>query len=48
MIERIWNPAAGKSFDDFNRRVAACDSLLDHLLSEMDGTAVGDLSKKQP
>ena len=29
MMERIWNPAAGKTYSDFDRRWAACDRLLD-------------------
>ena len=32
MAERIWNPSAGKSYDDFARRFAATDKLLDALL----------------
>jgi hexosaminidase len=32
MIERIWNPATGRSFDDFQRRLVATDRLLDLLL----------------
>ena len=32
MIERIWNPAAGKSYDDFERRLAYTDRVLDLLL----------------
>ena len=31
MVERIWNPAAGKSYADFERRLSACDRLLDLL-----------------
>ncbi len=31
MIERIWNPAAGRSYDDFERRLACSDLLLDLL-----------------
>ena len=34
MIERIWNPAAGRSFDDFNHRLAATDRLLDPLVRQ--------------
>ncbi len=36
MIERIWNPAAGKSYDDFARRLACSDRLLDLLLHRSD------------
>ncbi len=31
MIERIWNPDAGRSYRDFERRLSACDRLLDLL-----------------
>jgi hypothetical protein len=33
MGERIWNPDAGKSFDDFNHRYEATSPLLDKLLA---------------
>jgi hexosaminidase len=31
MIERIWNPDAGRSYRDFERRLSACNRLLDLL-----------------
>ncbi len=41
MIERIWNPAAGKSYDDFERRLASSDLLLDLLLHKFTVRAEG-------
>ena len=41
MIERIWNPAAGKSYDDFERRLACSDLLLDLLLHKFTVQADG-------
>ena len=41
MIERIWNPAAGKSYDDFERRLAGSDLLLDLLLHKFAVQAEG-------
>ena len=32
MMERLWNPAAGKTFEDFERRAAATDRLLEALV----------------
>lgn len=32
MMERIWSPEAGRTFDDFARRQAVTDKLLDRLL----------------
>src|SRR5208283_3470452 len=31
MAERIWNPSAGKDYQDFARRLQATDRLLDRL-----------------
>ncbi len=36
MAERVWNPSAGKTCDDFERRFAATDKLLDALLPKTD------------
>ena len=36
MMERIWNPAAGRSFADFDRRLTSSDHLLDSLLKPHD------------
>ncbi len=41
MIERIWNPAAGKSYPDFERRLAHTDLLLDLLLHKFSVQADG-------
>ena len=32
MMERIWNPAAGRTYSDFERALAASDRLLDLLV----------------
>jgi hexosaminidase len=32
MIERIWNPAANKAFENFNRRLSACDGRFDLMI----------------
>ncbi len=40
MMERIWNPAAGKSYADFERRWAAADRLLDLLVRRTDWQSV--------
>jgi hexosaminidase len=32
MMERIWNPSVGKSYEDFDRRLGASDRLLDLLV----------------
>jgi hypothetical protein len=41
MIERIWNPAAGRSYGDFERRLACSDRLLDLLLHKFAVQAEG-------
>ena len=41
MVERIWNPAAGKSYDDFERRLVCSDRLLDLLLHKFTVQAEG-------
>lgn len=35
MMERIWNPAARRSYADFERRLGACDALLDLLVHRL-------------
>jgi len=42
MCERVWNPDAGKTFEDFAGRLKATDRVLDRLLSE------GSIPGKQP
>ncbi|MDA1142693.1 MAG: family 20 glycosylhydrolase [Planctomycetota bacterium] len=34
MAERIWNPTAGRSYEDFKKRLDATDRILDKLLSQ--------------
>jgi hexosaminidase len=41
MMERIWNPAAGKTYADFNRRFAATDRLLDLMVHKFSVQADG-------
>lgn len=41
MSERIWNPGAGKSYDDFARRSAATDRILDLLAHQFHARVEG-------
>ena len=41
MAERIWNPAAGKSYGDFEQRLAHSDLVLDLLLHKFTVQAEG-------
>jgi len=41
MSERIWNPGTDKSYADFERRMAACDSLLSKIMSPVVVNAEG-------
>jgi hexosaminidase len=53
MAERIWNPAAGRTYEDFERRLAANDRLLDllvhHFTVRADGlTGLGESRFTKP